>query len=233
MIYMAATTKDGLLISLAIDNENLNRIKADDPLMARLSRCGYPNGLFFVYLMSSDGGLSLRMQEIVEELKTLPVKFRVCALGLGATELESLKVGKFIKIEPGEAMPGIFKIAVFYNSDQKGMLDKLREADLIGPDTKIEIDPRIIRETSSAGSAEMVIGCVPCVDGMKLNYLPYKNSTVAKCPRCKKEVWLGPKQKEAHEKQGYPILCLNCIAREHGAEAADWIIPLTDKKMGE
>ena len=79
----------------------------------------------------------------------------------------------------------------------------------------------------------MVIGCVPCVDGMKLGYLPYKNSTVAKCSRCNRDVWLGPKQKEAHETRGFPIICLNCIVEEHGAEAADWIVPLTTKKMGE
>jgi hypothetical protein len=233
MIYMAASTQDGILVSLAIDDENLNRIKADDPLMARLSRCGYSNGLFFLYLMSPEGGLSPRMQQIVEELKGLPVKLKVCALGLGATELEDLKVGKFVKIQPGNDMPGIFQIAVFYNSDQGKMLDKLREAGLIGPDTRIEIDPRVVRETGTMGPAEMVIGCVPCVDGMKLNYVPYKNSTVAKCSLCEKEVWLGPKQKEAHEKQHYPIVCLNCIAKEHGAEAADWIIPLTEKKTGE
>ncbi len=232
MIYMSANTENGLLISLAIDDTNLLRIKADDPLMARLSRCGYSNGLFFLYLMSPDGGLSPRMQKIVEELKGFPVKLKVCALGLGATELEDLKAGKFISIHPAEAMPGIFKIAVFYNSDQKKMLGKLRESGLIGSDTRIEIDPRVM-ETSTQGPAEMVIGCVPCVDGMKLNYLPYRNSTVAKCSRCSKEVWLGPKQKEAHEKQGYSIVCLNCIVKEHGAEAADWIIPLTEKKMGE
>ncbi len=80
---------------------------------------------------------------------------------------------------------------------------------------------------------EMVIGCIPCVDGMMAGYTPYKNSTVVKCSRCKTEVWLGPKQKETHEKHGYPIICLNCIFKEHGEEAADWIVPLTKKKMGE
>lgn len=233
MIYMAATTKDGLLISLAIDDENLTQIKADNPLMARLSRCGCSNGLFFVYLMSPDGGLSPRMQQIVEELKSLPVKMKVCALGLGVTELEDLKIGKFVTIHPGDGMPGVFKIALFYNSDQKNMLGKLNEAGLIGPDTKVEIDARVIRESSTSGPAEMVIGCVPCVLGMAMGHVPYKNSTVVKCSRCNTKVWLGPKQKEAHENQGYPIVCLDCIAKQHGEEAADWMVSLSDKKEGE
>ena len=90
-----------------------------------------------------------------------------------------------------------------------------------------------MKEQMMADRLEMVIGCVPCVDGMKLGYVSYKKSTVAKCSRCSTEVWLGPKQKVAAETHGYPIICLNCIIKEHGAEAADCIVPLSNKKMGE
>ncbi len=80
---------------------------------------------------------------------------------------------------------------------------------------------------------ECFIGCMPCVDSMKAGFVPYKNSTVAKCSECDCEVWLGPKQKEFHEQQGYPIVCLICLYKKYGDEVLGNIIPLTDKKTGD
>lgn len=146
MIYMAAQTKKGLLVALAIDDVNLRRIKADDPLMARLANCGYSNGLFFVYVMSQDGGMSPRMNQIIEELKAVPTRLRVCALGLGPDELDQLKAGRFIKIQPGKAMRGIFQIALFYNSNPQKMLDSLRKAGLVTAATQVQIIPRDVSD---------------------------------------------------------------------------------------
>ncbi|MFA6364696.1 hypothetical protein, partial [Methanoregula sp.] len=80
---------------------------------------------------------------------------------------------------------------------------------------------------------EYVIGCLPCEGAAILGYVPYKNSTVAQCSRCGQDVWIGPKQKETHEKREYPIICLDCIIEEHGIEAVNNIVPLTDKGTGE
>ncbi len=80
---------------------------------------------------------------------------------------------------------------------------------------------------------EIVLGCMPCVDSMKVGFLPYKNSTVAKCSKCNCDVWLGPKQKEVSEQKKCSIICLICIYKEHGPEAINQLIPLTDKKMGD
>lgn len=142
MLYMAANTPSGLLISLAIDEENLNRVLADDPLMARLSYCGYRNGLFFLFPAPKEGGFSKRMKEIIETLKSTPVKLKVCACGLGVRELGELREGRFISIEPGVGMPGIFQITLFYHKDHKEMIRSLRMAELITLDTEIKIIPR-------------------------------------------------------------------------------------------
>ena len=65
---------------------------------------------------------------------------------------------------------------------------------------------------------EMIIGCVPCLDGMKKDFVPYEGSTVGKCSRCELEVWVGPEQKKQQESHGYPIVCLRCVVKEYGPE---------------
>jgi len=80
---------------------------------------------------------------------------------------------------------------------------------------------------------EPVIGCVPCLDAIKMEFVPYKGSTVGECSRCELEVWLGPEQKKQQEAHGYPIVCLRCLVEEHGPKAMDLMQPLTEKRMGE
>ena len=66
---------------------------------------------------------------------------------------------------------------------------------------------------------EMILGCIPCLDGMKQGYTPYENSTVGKCSRCDIEVWVGPEQKKQQETHGYPIVCMRCVSQ--GTRAGD------------
>ena len=66
--------------------------------------------------------------------------------------------------------------------------------------------------------AEMILGCIPCLDGMKQGHTPYEHSTVGKCSRCDSEVWVGPEQKKQQEAHGYPIVCMRCVIQEHGPE---------------
>jgi hypothetical protein len=80
---------------------------------------------------------------------------------------------------------------------------------------------------------EKIVGCVPCVDGMRSGFVPYKGSSVAHCSKCDERVWLGPEQRKMHEQYGWPIICLICIYKEHGEESLEWIHPLTDKIPGE
>ena len=79
-----------------------------------------------------------------------------------------------------------------------------------------------------------IIGCVPCVDGLKMGYVPYKHSSVGKCSSCGCEVWVGPETRKVHEKDGVPYVCLNCIVKSKIAGGGELAFEkLTNKKMGE
>lgn len=65
---------------------------------------------------------------------------------------------------------------------------------------------------------EMILGCIPCLDGMKYGYTPYDNSVAEQCSRCGIEVWVGPEQKKQQETHGYPIVCMRCVLKKHGPE---------------
>jgi hypothetical protein len=80
---------------------------------------------------------------------------------------------------------------------------------------------------------EYVIACLPCDSMKKLGFPAYQNSTVVNCSRCKCRAWIGPKQKEVADAKGYPIICADCLIKEHGASVLDALRPLTDKKMGD
>lgn len=80
---------------------------------------------------------------------------------------------------------------------------------------------------------KMMLGCMPCLDGMKSGYTPYENSTVGKCSRCDVEVWVGPEQRKQQEIHGYPIVCYRCILKEHGPDTINMMQPLTKKGAGE
>lgn len=77
-----------------------------------------------------------------------------------------------------------------------------------------------------------IVGCVPCVDGMRAGFVPYKGSSIAKCSECGERVWLGPEQKKLVD-AGWPIICLICIYKKYGDDSFNYIHPLTDKKPGE
>ena len=49
MLYMATEIEGGLRVFLGLCKENIGQIKADNPLVARLSNIDY-NGLFFLCL---------------------------------------------------------------------------------------------------------------------------------------------------------------------------------------
>ena len=87
--------------------------------------------------------------------------------------------------------------------------------------------------TGATMKQETIFGCVPCADGVKKGFTPYKDSTVAKCSRCDIEVWVGPEQKKQQEACGYPIVCLHCVLKEYGPDAVKRLQPLTMKGQGE
>lgn len=47
MLYLSSSSDRGLIVYLGISDENIEQIKLDNPLMARLSYVGY-TGLFFL-----------------------------------------------------------------------------------------------------------------------------------------------------------------------------------------
>jgi hypothetical protein len=77
------------------------------------------------------------------------------------------------------------------------------------------------------------IACVPCLDGMQIGYVPYKNSAVRSCCQCGTKVFVGPESLKVLKEQGIPIYCMICLVREYGEDAVRELMqPLTKKKMG-
>jgi DNA-directed RNA polymerase subunit RPC12/RpoP len=79
-----------------------------------------------------------------------------------------------------------------------------------------------------------IVMCIPCLEGMKIGFVPYKNSTVSKCSQCKTEVFVGPKQMELVKKEGLEIWCPVCCIKKFGQEEVSASMKiLTNKKMGD
>ena len=75
---------------------------------------------------------------------------------------------------------------------------------------------------------------MPCVATMRLNFVPYKNSTVVPCSRCGERCFVGPVSYGLHVHSKLPIICANCLLQEYGPDAVlEMMRPLTDKQMGE
>ena len=77
-----------------------------------------------------------------------------------------------------------------------------------------------------------IIACVPCVEGIQLGFLPYKDSVITRCEKCNCRIWLGPECAK-RRKGGVPVWCMKCILKEFGPDAANDMHKLTDKKRGE
>jgi hypothetical protein len=78
------------------------------------------------------------------------------------------------------------------------------------------------------------IACIPCLDGMQIGFVPYKNSVVRQCCQCATKVFVGPESLKVHEAQGVPFYCMLCLVKEYGEDAVRELMqPLTQKKMGE
>jgi hypothetical protein len=149
MLYMAAKTDDGLRVFLGLGNENIERIKADDPLVARLSNVGYP-GLFFLY-MTANGLPSPRMTEIeamvkeraAEEGFTIPV----FALGVADSQLDALQSGQgCFLVVPRSDLPGIEKIVIVFSDDHADLVRKLKLEGVVAKDATMTYVPRNILE---------------------------------------------------------------------------------------
>lgn len=81
---------------------------------------------------------------------------------------------------------------------------------------------------------EFKIACVPCLDGMKMGYVPYKNSVISKCCKCNTSIWVGPECWKKHKEEGIELWCMVCLAKEMGPEeVAASMKSLTNKGMGE
>jgi hypothetical protein len=149
MLYMAAKTDNGLRVFLGLGKENVDQIKADNPLVARLSNVGYP-GLFFLY-MSVDNLPSPRMTEINEMMKEKAEEegFNVPSFSIGSTteQLDALQAGQgCFFIDPESTMPGIDKIIIVFSDNHQDLVRKLKAEGVVANNATMTYIPRNILE---------------------------------------------------------------------------------------
>lgn len=128
MLYMIAEHDKGKLVFLGLSIENVGEIKTDNPLMAQLSYVGFPGYLFFLCIK---GGK--RQERIKELLVNQPVKHFIYEAEPDKLDAFSKGLGYF-KIEPSSSLPGIEQIVVFFSTDSKELIRKLRECGMATDD---------------------------------------------------------------------------------------------------
>ena len=122
MLYMVADLDDGKLVVLSLSAENVDEIKADNPLMAQLSYVGFPGYLFF---LSIKGGK--KQHEIKRLLNGRSVKHFIHEAKV--EELDALAKGLgYFKVSPGSSLPGVVQILVTFSNDPKLLVQKLRKS---------------------------------------------------------------------------------------------------------
>lgn len=62
--------------------------------------------------------------------------------------------------------------------------------------------------------------------------------TLITCPRCRRDSWIGPKQKLMHVLNGQEILCMICVVEDrtinmHGVVAANMGIEDVPRRVGQ
>ncbi len=60
---------------------------------------------------------------------------------------------------------------------------------------------------AQAGIEPVAIVAMPCVEAMKIGYVPYKNSEVRPCSHCETACFVGPESLKLHETSGVAIAC--------------------------
>ena len=143
MLYFSATTKHGKHVFLGVSKENIDRIRADDPLMARMQFIGGA-GLFFIYT-SETKRMSPMMIGCAKALAGGPIPYYL--FGASRAQLEALEESRgCIQVEPGSKLPGIAKITVMFCEDQEGLIRKMRDEGLIPDNVPIMHVPRSVEE---------------------------------------------------------------------------------------
>ena len=139
MLYLASNSDKGLSIFLGLCKENVEQIKLDNPLMARLDHCGY-HGLFFLF-GTEDAEDSPKMKEARTILSRNSIRFD--AFGISTAKLDDIQAGRCVlMVKPGDRLPGVEKIVVLFCEDQKKLATMLRKEGMLKADmTVIPRDP--------------------------------------------------------------------------------------------
>ena len=125
-----------MLIILGIVAGNIKRILAGDPLIIDFGFAGkqFKKYWFALYVNKDGEAANKRMQAT---LAKAPIVGMCCAAAVGAEELEQLKKNGLWKIGPGDIMPEIHEICVFYGETEEDIEKMFREEDLITKATEI------------------------------------------------------------------------------------------------
>lgn len=139
MLYAASHGKKGLRVFLGVTKENVDKIRADEPLMAQMLHVG-GNGVFFIYL-SEDGSPSPQFQKALDLMHRFPIDF--AAISAKKTELDALEQNlAFLTVDPKNKLPGIELITVVFCRTQQDLFNKLKEKGLITNRTEVRHIPK-------------------------------------------------------------------------------------------
>lgn len=138
MVKSCAKLDNGkLLIVLGIVAENMRRMQAGDSLLTDFSFAGrnYRKYFFALYDARSDSeAASERMQKTLADL---PIQGMCVAGAMDKDSYEELKKGDVWRVEPGEAMPDIERICIFYGETEEEIEKMFRNSDLINKETQV------------------------------------------------------------------------------------------------
>jgi hypothetical protein len=140
MFYAAANGKNGLRVFLGVTKENIDEIRADNPLMAQMTHVG-GKGLFFLY-PSEDNKPSPKFKEVLSLIDSHSSKFPYFGAGIKAVELEALSQNEgFFVADVSDELPGVESIMVFC-TNQDDLFRQFKEKGLITDRTEVRHIPR-------------------------------------------------------------------------------------------
>jgi hypothetical protein len=139
MLYAAAHGETGLRVCLGITKENIDEIRADNPLMAQMKHVG-GNGLFFLY-PSEDDKPSPKFKEALRMLDRFPSPY--FAAGIKAVELDALSQNKgFFIADVSDTLPGIDSIMVVFCTTQADLMNQFKKRGLVTDRTEVRYIPK-------------------------------------------------------------------------------------------
>ncbi len=132
MIRAVRTDEDGhRTIILGFDDNNTARIRNGDPMYVDCEQLGAPGLRIMIHYASKPGSTGFLQPAIAGHTVNLVIT---------KANLDRLRAGRTFDLDISPAEPRT-RVLLFHRPDMQALYDTASE--LVGPDTRIEIDPRL------------------------------------------------------------------------------------------